>query len=137
MQATSRDLRTPITSVLSSADLLSEREAVRRDPESAYLVSAIQASGTLMLTAMMNVLEMRSIEASGDTQLRLILRPSSFDPAAMLRRVVHTCTTALGGGMDQVVWEAGPPLPPVVSADAERTARVVQNMVRADWRPNR
>lgn len=80
--ATSHDMRTPVTGIITAAQLLEARPSVQSDGEAAFLVQTIKSCGSLMLSVLSNVLEMRNMDGDeggaldSSCALTVVLRPS-------------------------------------------------------------
>ncbi len=126
--ATSHDLREPANSILVSAALLERRACICAAPDARFLLSAIRASCGLLLGIVTNVLTARQLE-----QGQLTLNTVLFDPAEVIEDVLQACRLgAFAAPRGGIAWErsGGDHLPPLVEADRDRLAQVLQNLVR-------
>ena len=131
--ATSHDMRTPVTGIITAAQLLEQRPSVQQDGEAAFLVQAIKSCGSLMLSVLSNVLEMRNLEPEGgctlDRSLTVVLRSEPFNPRALLAELFAATCTAVGHSASSgASISISPTLPHTVLVDVERLRRIWQNM---------
>ena len=132
--ATSHDMRTPVTGIITAAQLLEARPSVQQDGEAAFLVQTIKSCGGLMLSVLSNVLEMRHLEEGGtlDTSLTVVLRPEPFSPRALLTELFAATCIAVGHSASAgATVSIAASMPAFVLADVERMKRIWQNMLIA------
>lgn len=123
--SSSFDLRIHAQNVQAATSLLLENETVRRDPEAAFLASAVQSSCNLLLGIVSNVIEMRKLERG-----ELTLSLQTFNVADAVRDVLQSCGMGLQQGA-RLRWvnEAEAALPPLIEADVSHVSQIMMNLV--------
>jgi PAS domain S-box-containing protein len=117
------ELRTPMTSVLGYAELLSEGDAGELTAEQAGLLRRIRAGGTRMLSLVENLLTLSRIEAGTWTLAR-----STFDLEAPIGRAVELAD--LSARADGVLLAAeGSAAGLSLTGDAVEIERMVSNLL--------
>ena len=130
MLSVSRDIRTPAQSGLAAAALLAQHSSICADPESRVLVSAIQASCSLLLNMASNAVSLRSVEDG-----TLEMRPALFDPAEAIDELLRVCNLGRAGhdGADApkaaALAPGGRPLPARVRGDCALFCHALQNLL--------
>jgi PAS domain S-box-containing protein len=131
--ATSHDMRTPVTGIVTAAQLLEARPCVRADAEAAFLVQSIKSCGGLMDSVISNVMQLRSLDDLDDVEAvcaaRDVLQPVPFDPRVLVDDVLLATCTALGHDCRHLGISQPAALPACVVADRERLQRTVQNLL--------
>jgi CheY-like chemotaxis protein len=136
---------TPVTGLLTAASLLERRPSVTADSEAAFLVQTIRSCGSLMLSVVSNVLDMRALDVDADpdatcsrtprasdrADVRAVravaLKPAPFSARGLLDEVLGAVCAAMGAPpLAPRVRQEGE-LPPTVIADVERLTRILQN----------
>ena len=121
----SHELRTPLTSVIGFSEMLIEGLAGPLNEEQADYVKTILDRGEELLTLISHVLEMSQLEVG---TLRLDLEPQSLP--RILARAVETLRPAADASSVHIDVQL--PLEgvlPAVLVDAEKTQRVLQNLI--------
>jgi PAS domain S-box-containing protein len=143
LMATSHDLRTPISGILAAAQVLETHEAVRCDPEAAFLVQTVRQCGTLMLSVVSNILEMRTLGLTNldaadevveaENTLTVKLNPVIFRPRELVKDTMDSWCGALGMSSSEICFIDDCPAtgPHVFVADVTRLGRIVQNVLFA------
>jgi len=130
--ATSHDMRTPVTGIILAAQLLESRPSVQQDGEAAFLVQSIKSCGSLMLSVLSNVLEMRNLddEEAMSNSLTVVLRPEPFNPRELLAELFSATCIAMGhtSSSSIIAVNLAMAMPESVSADLERMKRILQNL---------
>lgn len=112
--STSFDLRINTQNVQAASALLLLHDAVRADPEAAFLATAVQSSCNLLLGVVSNVIEMQQLERG-----ELALKVQTFSIAEAMRDVIQSCSMGLQLGAAGLHWvnEADAhTLPPLIEA---------------------
>jgi signal transduction histidine kinase len=133
--ATSHDMRTPVTGIITAAQLLEARPSVQSDGEAAFLVQTIKSCGSLMLSVLSNVLEMRNMDGDeggaldSSCALTVVLRPEPFNPRALMAELFAATCIAVGhSASNGATVDVAASMPETVLADLERMKRVWQNI---------
>ena len=127
---TSHDMRTPVHSVLTAAELLAARPSVIGDPEAAFLCHTICDSATLMLQVITNVMSfMREGNAAADEDLSP--KRTEFDVQTLLDAALQACDAG-GRHPHAVQLELDPdePVPPRMEGDTARLKLILSNCVQ-------
>ena len=127
---TSHDMRTPVHSVLTAAELLAARPSVIGDPEAAFLCHTIFDSATLMLQVITNVMSfMRDGNAAADEDLSP--KRTEFDTQTLLDAALQACDA---GGLHphalQLEQDPDAPVPPRLEGDTARLKLILSNCVQ-------
>jgi len=118
----SHELRTPLNAVIGGAQLLRAEQA---DPErQAYLVDAIQRSGTHLLGLIENILDLSRIEA-GEMPLHQV----DFQLVECLESAVASAAVPAQAKGLRLVCVAAPSLPSWCRGDQARLRQIVLNLV--------
>lgn len=121
----SHELRTPLTSVIGFSEMLIEGLAGPLNEEQADYVKTILDRGEELLTLISHVLEMSQLEV-GTLRLNLVSQPLS----GILARAVETLRPAADASSVHIdVQVPGDDELPCVLVDAEKTQRVLQNLI--------
>jgi signal transduction histidine kinase len=96
---TSHDLRTPCHGAQCASQLLAARDSVASDNEALYLLNAVRASCSLMLSTINNVLDLRVLEqpdapARVTAGRRLLQERQRLNPRALFSDVLDVCRVA-------------------------------------------
>lgn len=128
-------MRTPVTGIITAAQLLEARPSVQSDGEAAFLVQTIKSCGSLMLSVLSNVLEMRNMDGDeggaldSSCALTVVLRPEPFNPRALMAELFAATCIAVGhSASNGATVDVAASMPETVSADVERMKRVWQNV---------
>lgn len=119
----SHELRTPLTSVIGFSEMLLEGLAGDLAPEQAEYVRTIMARGEELLALISQVLEMSQLEMGA---IRLDLAAHRLE--TIVERAVATLKLVADQAGIEIVVDVGEGLPRVL-ADAEKTQRVLLNLV--------
>jgi CheY-like chemotaxis protein len=135
---------TPVTGILTAASLLERRPSVTADGEAAFLVQTIRSCGSLMLSVVSNVLDMRALdvdEADPDVAVTtgadvcaargVVLKPAPFSPRGLLEEVLGAVCAAMGARPLAPRVQTHGCVPPTAVADVERLTRILQNVCLA------
>ncbi|MDE2333787.1 MAG: PAS-domain containing protein [Rhodospirillales bacterium] len=117
----SHELRTPLNALLDALSLLeAETLSVRQHS----LATAARAAGQALLGLVGDVLELAQMEAG-----RLVLRPTSFAPRALLAEVVALFGPATAARGVSIIARTDAAVPQEVVADSARLRQVLINLV--------
>ncbi len=120
---TSHELKTPLTSILAYAELLSSNPYVGDDEKVAGAVREISASGQVLLDMVNNILILTRADAD---RLSLDLEPVDFvDVLSSVRATFTPISEAKGQTLTVKVL----PDVPIVLADWSKMRRIVENLV--------
>ena len=133
----SHDLRTPVSSILTTVSLMRGMPAVASDREAASLLSTVDAACVMLLRCVANVLFMRSARKSGDEprtdEVTTVQRP--FNARACVMSAVQTISA-----LDSVpprlflTFEADRPLPDTVIGDEGALQACILNVTMTAMR---
>ena len=118
---TSHEIRTPIHTVLTTSELLSETNL---DQEQSDYLGQIQFSGEVLLTLINDILDFSKIEAG-----QLQLERTDFDLAAMLEGAVDLVTLEAHKKNVDVGLYVDPNVPSRIFGDPTRLRQVVVNLI--------
>jgi CheY-like chemotaxis protein len=133
---------TPVTGILTATSLLERRSSVTADAEAAFLVQTIRSCGSLMLSVVSNVLDMRALDMDADPDVAdtstagvdvcaaraVVLKPAPFSPCGLLDEVLGAVCAAMGARPLAPRVQTDGRLPPIAAADVERLTRILQNV---------
>lgn len=117
----SHDLRSPLATIQTAADLLDEADYLAPEERKMFIKDIRQQAG-YMLTLVNELLDMAQIESG-----KLELRTETFDLSELLADAVKRHSLIAGPKHIQVTSKPSPKLP--VSADATRIRQVVDNLL--------
>jgi signal transduction histidine kinase len=117
------ELKTPLTSLVASVQLLEESHETLDDTERGHLVSIVHRSTARLQALVDNLLDLASIRTG---RLSIAMRPVSIRDAIV--DAVATLRPQLDARDQRVQW-AIPDPPPVVLGDARRLQQIVVNLL--------
>ncbi len=119
----SHELRTPLTSIAGYVELLLDRAAGRMDDEARESLAVVKRSADRLLGLINDLLDISRIEAG---RLELRRRPLPLGPAA--EAVAASLRPLLESKRQHLELRLDAALPPV-SADADRLAQILTNLI--------
>lgn len=121
LQAVSHELRSPLSSIYTYADILLADEGIATNDQSRHDVQQIQVSAQRLLADMDAILELVRVEA-------LILQPASIDLSVVVEEALENAR--------HIAQEAGRPISyekasdlPLVEIDATHIAQVIKTLL--------
>ncbi|HEU6437105.1 MAG TPA: response regulator [Nitratidesulfovibrio sp.] len=121
LAGTSHEIRNSLNGILGMTDLA--LEAAEDEEQRDYLVTVLESAETL-LALLNDVLDFSRLEAR---QIRLVER--SFEPAAVVRKVMRSVQSEAARRGLALSWRVAPEIPPVLAGDPVRLTQVLANLV--------
>jgi PAS domain S-box-containing protein len=121
----SHEVRTPLTSILGSSELLLGDEAVARAiPGRMEELRAIHESGRHLLALVDDVLDLSAIESG-----RVRIEARACDPVGLARGLVESMRKVAEGRRLSLEFRVGPGVPATVTTDPLRLRQILFNLV--------
>ena len=124
---TSHDMRTPVHSILTAAQLLAARPSVVGDADASFLCRTICDAATLMLQVITNVMSfMRNDAVEEQDAAAASPKRASFDAQSLLDAALQACDAGLTVRLEP---DPNAPVPPHVEGDAAKMTLILSNCV--------
>jgi signal transduction histidine kinase len=119
----SHELRTPLTSIQGYVDLLIDRSAAALGPDARESLTVVKRSADRLLGLINDLLDLSRMEAG-----KIELRRGPVDLPHVIQAVAASLRPLIESKRQRLALDLGEALPPV-SADADRVAQILTNLV--------